>query len=75
MALSGNFLISLDVYSYWPTAMTPDERESLHSLCARIAEEKDPTRFLQLVEELNTLLDQKERLAPPAPQQTKVRAS
>ncbi len=37
--------------------MTPDERERMNWLCQRIAEEKDPKIFDELVRELNDLLD------------------
>jgi predicted GNAT family acetyltransferase len=45
--------------------MTPEEREQMYALCARIVEEKDPDTFIELVKELNELLDRKEdRLVP-----------
>lgn len=41
-------------------------------LCALIAQEQDPARFLELVTELNRILDEKhERLGPPALQDQK----
>ncbi|MGO8793304.1 MAG: hypothetical protein ACLQLC_00645 [Candidatus Sulfotelmatobacter sp.] len=40
--------------------MTPDDRERLATLCQRIAAEKDSDKFIQLVEELNEFLSQKE---------------
>ena len=39
--------------------MTPDERETMHILCERIAKEQDHERFLRLVQELNDLLEHK----------------
>lgn len=45
--------------------MTPEERQRMDSLCKRIAVEKDPGTFDQLVKELNDLLEQKhERIHP-----------
>jgi hypothetical protein len=41
--------------------MTPDDRERVCALCARIVEERDSSRFEQLVEELAALLERKER--------------
>jgi hypothetical protein len=41
--------------------MTGAERERISFLVARIQEEKDHTKFLHLVEELNDLLDGKAR--------------
>jgi hypothetical protein len=40
--------------------MKPDERERMYHLCALIEKEKDHTRFLQLINELNQLLERKE---------------
>ncbi len=48
--------------------MTPDERERMAILCERIATEQDPQKFTRLVEELNYLLEAKERrlgIRPP----------
>jgi phage terminase large subunit-like protein len=43
--------------------MTPDERERMAILCERIAKEKDPDKYDDLVWELTSLLDLKrERL-------------
>jgi hypothetical protein len=39
--------------------MTPDEQERMQYLCHRIAVEKDPQIFDQLVKELNDLLEVK----------------
>jgi hypothetical protein len=39
--------------------MTPEEREQMSRLCGRIAVEKDPTIFNQLVRQLNDLLEKK----------------
>jgi hypothetical protein len=39
--------------------MTPEEGEKMNHLCKRIAEEKDPKIFDQLVKALNDLLDAK----------------
>jgi hypothetical protein len=45
--------------------MTPEERARMNYLCERIATEKEPTVFDQLVKELNDLLEQKhERIHP-----------
>jgi hypothetical protein len=40
--------------------MTPAERQRMQFLCEQIATEKDHTKFVQLVQELNDLLDHKE---------------
>jgi hypothetical protein len=37
--------------------VTPDERERMNWLCTRIQEEKDQTKFNELVSELNGLLE------------------
>lgn len=37
--------------------ITPDDKERISFLCALIAEEKDPGRFLLLVQELSALLE------------------
>jgi len=39
--------------------MTSEEREKVNALIERIQEEQDPQIFIQLVEELNGLLEQK----------------
>ena len=44
--------------------MTPEEREQMDSLCARIQEEKDYVRFEALMRELNELVGRKERRFP-----------
>jgi hypothetical protein len=41
--------------------MTPDERERMYELCGLIETEKDHSRFLQLIRELNDLLERKEQ--------------
>jgi hypothetical protein len=41
--------------------MTPDERERMAVLCERIAKEQDHQTFTKLVQELNSLLDDKDR--------------
>lgn len=41
--------------------MTPEERQRMNQLCAQIQDEKDPSKFSALVEELNELLEKKER--------------
>jgi hypothetical protein len=41
--------------------MTPDEREQMFALCAKIADERDPHKFTQLITQLNELLERKER--------------
>jgi hypothetical protein len=40
--------------------MTPEEKELMNSLCQRIAVEKDPKTFDELVHQLNELLEKKE---------------
>ena len=46
--------------------MTPDETERMRSLCEQIAKEQDRETFTKLVQELNHLLEHKERrLEPP----------
>ena len=39
--------------------MTPEEREEMNRLCARVAVETDPAIFNQLVGQLNDLLEKK----------------
>jgi hypothetical protein len=47
--------------------MTPEERDRMHLLCERIAKEQDHDKFVTLVQELNDLLENKERrLEDPA---------
>ncbi len=41
--------------------MTPDERERMAILCERIAKEQDRAKFMELVEQLNALLEAKDR--------------
>jgi ribosomal protein S6 len=41
--------------------MKPEERARMYELCAMIEREQNHERFLQLIEELNTLLERKER--------------
>ncbi len=41
--------------------MTPDERERMQILCERMTTEQDPQAFTALVEQLNNLLDPKDR--------------
>lgn len=41
--------------------MTPEERERMHLLCERIAKEQDHEKFVKLVQDLNDLLENKER--------------
>jgi len=41
--------------------MTPQEQERMEILCSRIALEKDPADFLDLVQQLNDLLDRSQR--------------
>jgi hypothetical protein len=40
--------------------MTPEEREQMNKLCARIAVERDPTIFTELVRQLNELLEKRQ---------------
>jgi hypothetical protein len=44
--------------------MTPQERERMNLLSVRIQEEKDPRRFESLLQELSTLIKQKELRFP-----------
>jgi hypothetical protein len=41
--------------------VTPDEKELLNKLCGQIAVEKDHHKFTHLVDELDRLLERKER--------------
>jgi len=41
--------------------MTPEERQLVNKLCKRIADEKDPRIFRQLVQELDELMALKEK--------------
>jgi hypothetical protein len=41
--------------------VTPEERERMMYLCERIQEEKDRTKFMELVKELLELMERKER--------------
>jgi len=41
--------------------MTPEERQLVNELCKRIADEKDPRVFRQLVRELDELMALKEK--------------
>jgi hypothetical protein len=41
--------------------MKSEERERMYELCALIEKEKDHTRFLKLINELNDLLERKEQ--------------
>ena len=41
--------------------MKPEERERMYQLCALIEKEKDHSRFLKLINELNELLERKEQ--------------
>jgi hypothetical protein len=45
--------------------VTPAERERMNELVLKIQQEKDHAKFLKLVEELNDLINQKERRFPP----------
>jgi len=45
--------------------MTPEEIERMNFLCKRIQEEQDQQKFSELVSELNTLLEAKERKLRP----------
>ena len=47
--------------------MTPEEIERMNWLCKRIQEEQDQQRFNELVVELNTVLERKERRLHPEP--------
>jgi len=47
--------------------LTPDERDRMNSLCKQIVTEKDRDKFIKLVEELNNLLDRKERRLEDTP--------
>jgi hypothetical protein len=39
--------------------VTPDEREQMHILCQRLAEEQDRFKFAEYVSQLNKLLELK----------------
>ena len=41
--------------------MTTDERERMTALCERIAKEQDQQKFIELINALNDLLDEKEQ--------------
>jgi hypothetical protein len=41
--------------------VTPDERERMAILCERIAKEQDRKKFAEFVQQLNDLLDTKDR--------------
>jgi hypothetical protein len=43
-----------------PFSMKPEERERMYQLCAMIEKEQNRERFLELIQELNQLLEQKE---------------
>jgi len=43
------------------SAMTPEQREQINRLCERIQIEKDAKIFMLLVEQLNDLLERKEK--------------
>ena len=47
--------------------ITPDSNERLFALCALIAEEKDQSKFLLLVQELNGLLENRPNFVAPPP--------
>jgi hypothetical protein len=49
--------------------VTPEERERMNWLVLRIQQEKDHEKFTKLVEELDKLIDQKERRFPHSPHQ------
>jgi len=51
--------------------MTSEEQERMNALCKRIAVEKDPTVFDQLVKELEQLLEVKRVRITPASDQTR----
>jgi hypothetical protein len=43
--------------SIWRRKVSPEEREQMAELCARIAKEHNDEEFIQLVQELNALLE------------------
>jgi hypothetical protein len=45
--------------------MTPEERDQMNRLCARIQTEKDPHLFDKYVRELNELLEKKSQRVHP----------
>jgi len=49
---------------------TSHSKERLLALCALIAEEKDPGKFLLLVQELNSAFENQERKVENAPSAT-----
>ena len=55
--------------------MTPDETELMVALCKRIQDEKNPASFIELIEELNALLEQKRgrsKIRLPLPDRSQV---
>ena len=48
--------------------MTPEEVKRMNELVLLIQEEKDNPKFGELVDELNTLLDERELRFPPKPE-------
>jgi len=47
--------------------MKPQDRERMYQLCALIEKEKDHSRFLKLIQELNRLLERQEHQLDDAP--------
>lgn len=50
--------------------MNAEEKAELDALCQRIVEEKDHSKFLDLVMQLNQLLERKERRLEPPPERS-----
>lgn len=48
-------------HSPWKCEMTTDERERMTALCERIATEQDQQKFIELINALNDLLDEKDQ--------------
>ena len=49
--------------------MTPEERTKMEELIRLIQDEKDHTKFTELISQLNTLLERKERRLNHEPEQ------
>jgi hypothetical protein len=52
---------TIRIFGTYCSAMTPEEREQMNRLCERIQIEKDAKIFMLLVEQLNDLLERKEK--------------
>jgi len=61
------YLAKLNDKAYDRLAMTPEERKELEELVEKIKKEQNHAKFIELVEELNALLDTRERRFPQPP--------